>query len=47
MDFATREIKEADPRDLFTSGNLKKFERPWTAKKPIALFRGSATGKKI
>lgn len=31
-------------RDLFTSANLKKFERPWEEKVPVAFFRGTATG---
>eukprot|EP01038_Epipyxis_sp_PR26KG_P014521 gene14521-19494_t len=31
-------------RDLFTINNLKKFERPWDEKVPIAFFRGTATG---
>ena len=34
----------AAPRDLFTEANLKKFERPWAEKVPIAFFRGTATG---
>jgi hypothetical protein len=29
---------------LFTSTNLKKFEKPWSEKVPVAFFRGSATG---
>ena len=31
-------------RELFTSENLKKFERSWEDKIPVAFFRGTATG---
>ena len=39
-----REIEVEPPRDLFTPANLKKFERRWEEKEPIAFFRGTATG---
>ena len=31
-------------RDLFTAENLKKFDQPWSDKKDVAFFRGTATG---
>ena len=31
-------------RELFTTENLKKFEKPWSEKRDVAFFRGSATG---
>lgn len=34
-------------RDLFTASNLAKFECAWIDKKPIAFFRGTATGIRI
>ena len=34
----------AQPRDLFTAANLKKFEVPWDQKVPTVFFRGTATG---
>lgn len=37
-------LEVGDPRDLFTTANLQKFERPWDEKLPTALFRGGATG---
>jgi len=40
----TGELEVTTPRDLFTSENLKKFERPWNDKVPTAFFRGTATG---
>mmetsp|Transcript_32418 Transcript_32418/g.30923 ORF Transcript_32418/g.30923 Transcript_32418/m.30923 type:complete len:527 (+) Transcript_32418:216-1796(+) len=40
----TTEIITANPRDLFTVENLKKFEIPWGEKVPTAFFRGTATG---
>jgi hypothetical protein len=38
------EIEIEPARDLFTVENLKKFEKPWHEKVPIAFFRGTATG---
>lgn len=38
------EVIIAQPRDLFTAANLKKFEVPWGEKVPTAFFRGTATG---
>lgn len=38
------EIIVAQPRDLFTAENLKKFEVPWNEKVPTVFFRGTATG---
>lgn len=37
-------IVVGNPRDLFTSANLRKFERPWEEKQSTAFFRGTATG---
>ena len=43
-------LKESDPeyvpkvRDLFTAANLKKFDKPWSEKRDVAFFRGTATG---
>lgn len=34
----------AQPRDLYTAANLRKFDRPWAEKEPTAFFRGTATG---
>jgi hypothetical protein len=39
---ATEEVPKV--RDLFTSDNLKKFDKQWIEKKDVAFFRGTATG---
>lgn len=34
----------SNPRQLFTTQNLAKFDQPWSAKQNTAFFRGTATG---
>lgn len=41
------EVEVASARDLFTPGNLKRFDCAWQDKVPTAFFRGTATGMHI
>ncbi len=43
-DMVNGEVTVAPPRDLFTPGNLAKFECAWGEKVNTAFFRGTATG---
>lgn len=44
IDKATKEIAVDNPRDMFTPGNLSKFECSWEERTATAFFRGTATG---
>jgi len=43
-DRKTGTLEFDSPRDLFTESNFRKFDVAWEAKRPTALFRGTATG---